>query len=177
LPGDYQVVLNVNGKSYSQPLTVKLDPRLRLSAEALTEQLELSRKLYELRKSLEPIGKNFVALATALTKAKESAGQNPAKEKIEAFAKKLEPFTPPNSRPGASPAFHMLESAERLFDMLQEVDAAPTVATKGAVAEILRTAPTAIEKWTTIVSQDLPVLNQQLVEAGLGKIELSAAEE
>ncbi len=32
LPGDYSLVLTVNGQSYTQPLTVKMDPRVKASS-------------------------------------------------------------------------------------------------------------------------------------------------
>jgi hypothetical protein len=176
LPGDYQVVLTANGKSYSQPLTVKMDPRVHATAQALNEQFDLSRKLYELRPTLVPIGEAFVALATEVSKAKGRAANNPAKEHLDAFAKKLEEFGPPNARPGAAPAFHLSDSVERLFGIIEGVDAAPTSAVKTGVAEILRTAPAVTEKWRALVSQDLPALNEDLERAGLGKIELASSE-
>jgi photosystem II stability/assembly factor-like uncharacterized protein len=176
LPGNYQVVLTANGKSYSQALTVKMDPRVRATAQALNEQFDLSRKLYELRPTLEPIGKAFEDLATVVTQAKGRAANTPAKELLDAFAKKLEEFAPPNARPGAPLSFHLLESVERLFGILDGVDAAPTTAVTTAVAEVLRIAPSVTEKWRALVSQDLPALNQELERAGLGKIELASPE-
>ncbi len=176
MPGDYSVVLTANGQSYSQRLTVKMDPRVKATTGELAEQFALSRMLSELRQTLEPIGKSFDSVANALTKAKEGADQNPAKEKLDAFAKKMEEFAPPNPRPGAPLTFHLLDSTQRLFGMLQEVDAPPTPAVKAAVAEIIRTAPSLTAKWSTIMSQDFPALNQQLESAGLPKIEPAPSE-
>jgi photosystem II stability/assembly factor-like uncharacterized protein len=42
LPGRYSVSLNVNGADDSQPLVIKLDPRVSVSQQALREQLDLS---------------------------------------------------------------------------------------------------------------------------------------
>src|SRR5262249_4408605 len=44
LPGEYVVRLTVGGKSYEQPLTVKMDPRVRTPAEGLARQFELSQQ-------------------------------------------------------------------------------------------------------------------------------------
>ena len=38
LPGDYSVVLKVNGKTYPQKLTVKMDPRVKTGADGLKQQ-------------------------------------------------------------------------------------------------------------------------------------------
>ena len=109
-----------------------------------------------------------------MTKTKGRAANNPAKEQLDAFWKKLEELAPPNARPGAPLSFHLLDSLERLFGILQGADAAPTSAVKTAVADVLRTAPSIMEKWRAIVSRELPQLNQELEKAGLAKIELSA---
>jgi photosystem II stability/assembly factor-like uncharacterized protein len=46
-PGQYTVKLTVNGQSYTQPLTVKMDPRVKTPALGLTEQFTLSKQLYD----------------------------------------------------------------------------------------------------------------------------------
>ena len=45
LPGKYVVKLTVNGKTYSQPLFIKLDPRVKTPNAALKKQLELALKI------------------------------------------------------------------------------------------------------------------------------------
>ena len=45
LPGTYTVRLTVDGKTLTRPLTVKLDPRVRMSPADLASQLALSRRL------------------------------------------------------------------------------------------------------------------------------------
>ncbi|HJZ83968.1 MAG TPA: glycoside hydrolase [Polyangia bacterium] len=47
LPGSYVVKLSVAGQSYSQPLTVKMDPRIKTPAAGLRQQFELSQRLAE----------------------------------------------------------------------------------------------------------------------------------
>jgi photosystem II stability/assembly factor-like uncharacterized protein len=46
-PGQYSVKLTVNGKSYTQPITVKMDPRVRLSALEIAQIGSWSKQLYE----------------------------------------------------------------------------------------------------------------------------------
>ncbi|HEX9121378.1 MAG TPA: hypothetical protein VF840_12640 [Terriglobales bacterium] len=45
LPGKYEVRMTVDSKSYSQPLMVKLDPRLKVSAADLQKQFELEMEI------------------------------------------------------------------------------------------------------------------------------------
>src|SRR5437588_539466 len=70
-PGDYTVALTVSGKSYTQPLMVKMDPRVKMSATELQEQFDLSQQLCQIRATLEPIGKIFDSLVEQLIKLKE----------------------------------------------------------------------------------------------------------
>ena len=46
-PGAYTVRLNVGGKSYSQPLALHLDPRVKTPAVALTTLTSLTREMYD----------------------------------------------------------------------------------------------------------------------------------
>ncbi|MBA3656908.1 MAG: glycoside hydrolase, partial [Gemmatimonadaceae bacterium] len=54
LPGEYTVRLTVNGRTYSQPLTLKMDPRATISPAGLTKQFELSYKMAEITWKLAP---------------------------------------------------------------------------------------------------------------------------
>jgi photosystem II stability/assembly factor-like uncharacterized protein len=45
VPGEYVVKLTANGKSSTQPLTIKLDPRVKVLQDALTRQFSLASKL------------------------------------------------------------------------------------------------------------------------------------
>ncbi len=47
LPGKYTVSLKIDGKNYTQPLIVKLDPRVHVSELALKKQLALQLKIYD----------------------------------------------------------------------------------------------------------------------------------
>ena len=48
LPGEYTVKISVDGKSITQPLTVKMDPRAKASPAALARQLDLAMKVVAL---------------------------------------------------------------------------------------------------------------------------------
>jgi len=45
LPGSYQVRITIDGKSYSRELTVRLDPRLKVSGAELRKQFELEMQI------------------------------------------------------------------------------------------------------------------------------------
>ncbi len=56
MPGTYTVRLTVDGKPFTQPLTVTMDPRVKTSREGLAQQLALSLKVYGWMKELQTVG-------------------------------------------------------------------------------------------------------------------------
>ena len=140
-----------------------------MSAGDLAQQFELSKRIYDLRAKLEPIGKDFDALVENATKSKET---DAAKEAVDGFMKKLEELAPPNRRPGTPPTFDALTKARALFAMLQNADVTPRPAVRNAVAQVEKSAPAAMAKWQSVITQDLPALNQQLQSTGLPPLDL-----
>ena len=47
LPGTYSVRLTVNGKTYTRPITVKMDPRVKTPALGLRAMFSTSMRLYD----------------------------------------------------------------------------------------------------------------------------------
>jgi photosystem II stability/assembly factor-like uncharacterized protein len=173
MPGDYSVVLTVNGKNYTHPLSVKIDPRVKASTADLAQQFELSKELYEIRPTLEAVNNGLNRLSTEIGKAKERAGQNPVTAQLDALNKKLQEIAgPPSRQASAALSLNLLEKLGTLFGNIQEVDAAPTPAVRVAVADLQREAQSIIQRWRAIESQDLPALNRQLEAASFGKIEI-----
>jgi photosystem II stability/assembly factor-like uncharacterized protein len=170
-PGDYTVTLTVNGKTFSQPMTVAMDPRVKASVADLQEQFDLSWKLYQLRLKLAPIGRKFDEIAEQLTKLKAKAAERPdVTQELEAFGQTLMKFGPPRPRQGAPPSLFVLESTTRLFNEIENADAAPTAAVKAAVADLDAKVGPAMDAWRKLLESDLPALNQQLKQAGFPEI-------
>jgi hypothetical protein len=175
-PGDYTVTLTVNGKTFSQPLSIVMDPRVKTSAADLQKQFDLSWKLYQLRLKLAPIGKKFDEIVEQLTKLKAKAAERPdTTQKLEAFAQALMNFGPPHPRPGAPPSLFVLESTTRLFNDIQGADAAPTPAVKIAVTDLETKVGPMMDAWHKLIESDLPVLNQQLKQAGFPEIKTESS--
>ena len=170
-PGNYTVVLTVDTKSFTQPLTVQMDPRVKTSAAELQEQFALSWQLYQLRLTLAPIGKKFDEINEQLTKLKARAAERPdATENLEAFVQTLAQFGPPHPRPGAPPSLFVFETTVRLFNEIQGADAGPSAAVKDAVADVEKKVGPLMQAWRKLLDSDLPALNQQLKQAGFPEI-------
>ena len=107
---------------------------------------------------------------TEVEKAKERAGEQPGKEKIDAFHQKLEVFgDPAPSRPGQPLHFDVLSKVEQLFGDLQESDAGSTPQVEMAAVALQRDAKSAIERWHAI-PDDVAALNTELQAAGIEKL-------
>src|SRR5262249_36161069 len=61
-----------------------------------------------------------------------------------------------------------------LFNVFQEADVAPTTQATAGVGELEKQLPPLLERWQAIQSQDIPVLNTQLKNAGLPEVKVSA---
>jgi len=170
-PGDYTVTLTVDGKTFSQPMTVAMDPRVKTLAAQLQEQFDLSWQLYQLRLKLAPIGNKFEEIAEQLTKLRaQAAERTDITQKLEAFAQTLTKFGPPHPRPGAPPSLFVLESTTHLFNEIESADAAPTAAVKAAVADLQTKVEPTMDAWRKLLESDLPALNQQLKQSGVPEI-------
>jgi photosystem II stability/assembly factor-like uncharacterized protein len=175
IPGDYTVALTIDGKTFTQPLTVAMDPRVKASAADLQEQFDLSWQLYQLRLKLAPIGETFDDIADQLTKLKARAAERPdVSQKLETFTQMLIKFGPPHPRQGAPPSLFVLESTTQLFKEIEVADAATTAATKAAIADLETKVGPMMEAWQKLLESDLPALNQQLKHAEFPQIKIAA---
>jgi hypothetical protein len=173
VPGEYTVVLTAGGKSYTQSLTVKMDPRVKMSQAELEQQLTLSQQLRDVRADLEPIGKIFDSLVEQMTKLRDQSLPKNVEEKLNALNTKLKELGPPNPRPGETPSVHALDSARDLFQELQGVDAAPTDRVKAAVNDVRAQATELTKRWKEIVAQEVPALDRELQAARLARLNLA----
>ena len=172
VPGEYTVILTAGGKSYTQLLAVKMDPRVKMSQAELEQQLTLSQQLCDVRAGLEPIGKIFDSLVEQLTKLREQSLPKNIEEKLNALNSKLKKLGPPNARPDATPSLHALDSAKDLFQQIQGADAAPTDRVNTAVNDVRAQATGLTERWKEIVAQEVPALDRELQAAGLPRLSL-----
>jgi hypothetical protein len=176
MPGKYIVVLTVGEKSYEQPLTVMMDPRVKTSNADLLQQFKLSKQLYDEWLKLDSISVSLRRVGQQITELQSKAPAGDLKLHITALAEKLQSFSTPSAPGGAAPGAGQrltLASASgrvrTLFNLIQNVDVAPTSQVVAALPEVLRDARAVQENWQ-VVSQDITTLNRELRTAGLPEI-------
>jgi photosystem II stability/assembly factor-like uncharacterized protein len=185
LPGEYTVKLTVNGRSYVQPLVVKMDPRVKTPPEGLAQQFAIATACYEGNRKAQASLEQIRSLRTQLRTLREKAGdeKTPLSEALAAMAEKLaalEGASPQGRRGGfgrggggGDMSFGRLSG--QLLALLQVVegaDATPTTQVVAASEELQKSLAALFEKWERVKTQDLKDLNERLREAKLQEIRL-----
>jgi hypothetical protein len=176
VPGVYQVRLTVDGKTWTQPLKVAMDPRSTATPEELEKQFELGRTIFvdamRCRQSLAEIQ----AVQKQLGDLKLDAGHGDLKTAVNQVQEEIKRITDgeetagsmglTQSSSGLSAALRVVESSDR---------AIPAQAT--AVYEPADQAMKArIAQWTALKSGHLVQLNDQLKQGNLKPIAIAEIE-
>jgi photosystem II stability/assembly factor-like uncharacterized protein len=178
LPGQYTVRLTVNGKSYTAPLTVKMDPRVKTPREGLAAMFQMQAKLASIMThSTEDVSEARSAHEQLQKLAGQASGA--VAGAISAFDKKVGAllgggggfFAPSSSQPTLSRANG---EASTLYSEIGRADAAPTPAQGSATAETEKTFAAVSAQWKQMKATELPALNKQLHDAGLAEIKLES---
>ncbi len=184
-PGQYTVRLTVDGKSYTQPLVVRMDPRVKSPAAGLQQQFTLSLGLYDgLRNALAGT-EQADSLRSQINdrKTKANAALNAM---LDSLDKKLIALAGANGGSGGrggprggggnAPATFrsMTDELQPLIGNLQSADEIPTSQQVAAATERIRTIGELQNRWSAIVKTDLPTLNARLKAAGLNVLTVPA---
>jgi photosystem II stability/assembly factor-like uncharacterized protein len=180
LPGSYTVRLVVAGHSYSEPLEVRMDPRVKTSPEGLAQQYRLASRIAEamdrddqtvrevraLKKQTETLrrrarrgGPAQLALRRALAAFEENLGALLG----ETGGATAEILAGPHETSLArlEPAFFWL------YEAVESADAPPTAAEQSAFTELTRTLEEGLAEWQKLKTVEVPALDRRLREADL----------
>jgi photosystem II stability/assembly factor-like uncharacterized protein len=180
LPGIYTVRLNVDGRISTQPLAVKMDPRINTSIADLRKQFEMESG------SVEGMNESFESLAqvqSVRAQLKERAakvGKGLLADAIAAVDKQaaeLEGAAQSNFfglAPGAKQPENFSTLNQHFGTILAVADSADAAPTTQATA-VFKELENALEKlnarWTKIRQQDIASLNAELKKAGLAPVD------
>jgi len=173
-PGTYSVILKVDGKTYTEPLTVKMDPRVKTPEAELQKQFALSKALYDARLKLEPISQELNGISAQLDEAKKHGPKQALAAEIDTLNAKLSELAGvSNRRSGGQLSLGVINKLATVFDRLQEVDAGPTPNVEAATREVLNDSKEVLARWKTIEETDLPAIRQQFRQNGLPDLKLT----
>jgi hypothetical protein len=171
-PGSYAVKLTVNGKTYTQTLNVRMDPRVVTPAAGLARQSALSMQVYEgIRKSHEAL----TTIRRWKEQIKKTYATGDTAAALTAFEKTLSELDGSGNRPapGATPppGFTSVNSVcLSLLGILQEADMTPTAQAEAAANKTQADLALLSARWEALRKSDLPALNQKLQAAGLPQL-------
>jgi hypothetical protein len=176
LPGQYAVRLTVNGQTFTAPLTVKMDPRVKTPREGLAEMFQLQSRLASM---MTHSTEDVTQARSAHEQLQKLAGQasGPLADAISTLHKKVSAllgggggfFAPASPNPTLSRANG---EAATLYAEIGRADSTPTPAQTSAVAETEKTFAAVSTQWKQLKAVDLPALNKQLHDANLPEIQL-----
>jgi photosystem II stability/assembly factor-like uncharacterized protein len=190
LPGQYKVVLSVGGKSYTQTLEVKMDPRVKASADDLRRHFELDQKIaealhadYAALQQVRSLRTQLTALTSKIstTGSTEKHGGNLSPEAIKKIATELsakaaalegEEGARYLSTPEGRSLARLNGGLNALVSALDTADAAPTTQQVAIFGEFDKALEEQLSAWSQLKLKDIPDLNQQLKKAGLPLIDL-----
>jgi len=175
LPGRYVVKLTVDGKSQEQPLTLRMDPRIKTAAAELRAQFEMEtgavRGMNESFKSLAQVQ----SVREQLAELSSSAGNSPLGASVSAVQKKVAQlegsaennfFGVPASGKHPENFSTLNQHFGNLLAVADSADSAPTSQAQSAYHEEMEALQTLETQWTAIRDQDIAQLNAELVKAG-----------
>jgi hypothetical protein len=157
MPGDYTIRLTVDGRSYTQALTVKMDPRVHAPEAALQRQFDASMRAYH----------EAMAASAALGQARDLEKQIAARKssaKLASYRKQLEELSGPEVTSPYALFFHhgpptlgtIGLSLQMLMRRMQAADRAPTAADMEALGQISSEYRSLMARWEKLKGQPVP---------------------
>jgi hypothetical protein len=196
LPGRYQVKLTAGGQTLTQPLTVKMDPRVQTPAEGLALQLKLAGGIAEAMRqdaaALRAVKSLRASLEKVLAAAREKKAGKDVLDQIAAVdaraaalaeggegamgAPPAGPPAGPRRRAAATTDLSALnEDLAGLLLLVDNADEAPTTQAQAAGVELEGRLAALLGRWRELSREDLAKLNARLKQAGLPPVEVAAA--
>ncbi|MGH8042833.1 MAG: WD40/YVTN/BNR-like repeat-containing protein [Rudaea sp.] len=179
-PGDYRVVLGVDGLKHEQSLRVLADPRIDLPASAYAEQFALAQKIELQNARIATATKDAEALAHALDTT--SASGQLAREistlrarvlGLSGIRKTANPYNAWAYPPRDTRNFRFLATALGKLDAAVDgADAAPSVDARNGFNVLVPMIDASLKIWDEFKSRDLAALNAKLKAAGKAKIKI-----
>jgi len=177
LPGQYNVILSLpGGERYTQSLTIRMDPRVKASADDLRQQFELDRKiadaLHRDHQAVQQV-RSLRAQLKSLTDRKPSAEIATKIAELETKAAALEGEDGPRylSSPEGRSLVRLNGGLGTLLSALDSADVAPTTQQSAMVAELEKALQEQLDAWVQIKAKDISSLNDQLKNAGLPMVD------
>ncbi|HYL13700.1 MAG TPA: glycoside hydrolase [Terriglobales bacterium] len=177
LPGNYNVKLTAGGKSYTQPLTIKMDPRVKTPPDGLRQKFETELRITEAMHQ-DYTALQEVRLLRAQLKQLQDKAKKPLSDSIAAFDKKAAEL---EGASGGYGAVFLKDAAgrslarlngglNRLLGAVDSADAAPTTQQIAMLNQVQAALEQQLAAWKEMKERDVAALNSRLRRAQLKEI-------
>ncbi|HVF43188.1 MAG TPA: hypothetical protein VM936_09265 [Pyrinomonadaceae bacterium] len=174
-PGEYELVLTVDGETFRQPLTVTLDPRVRVGAEDLAAQLEVASALGEMMRTTFDAYNYVTTTRAALAGRIKALSNNPnAKDALEAASaldKELAQVADGDEPEGFG---FVNRDLSRYMSMVESADARPAESARLRVRDACEMLRVDLARWRNANASSIPALNTLLGKYGLAPIPVTS---
>jgi photosystem II stability/assembly factor-like uncharacterized protein len=172
LPGEYTVKLTAGGKSYTQPLTLKMDPRVTTPPEGIAKMFEISLRSYEGIASARAAQAEIRQLRERLKTAKERAGPGAVADAIAALEQKIAAIegAPGGFGPrggGGTGLARLAGDLLSVMNLVEGADATPTSQAVAASEQLQKTLGELLSRWSEIRNNEVKSVNEKLRQANL----------
>ena len=171
LPGHYTVKLTADGKSYTQPLTVRMDPRITTPLGELAQQFAMQAGCVQGMNESYAALQQVQALRAQLKERAAKAAQGKLAGPIAALDKQAAELEGEvtDSFAGLPPSGKQPENLTSLnqhfgglLNVADSADAAPTTQAAALFAELQDARKSLLARWETLKTSGLAGLNEQL---------------
>jgi len=148
-PGRYLVRLRVDGTSYTQPLTLRLDPRVKTPAVGLRRLATLTREMYDAAARARGAYREARALVDSLSGTMRAQLESLApapRPQPRGFARPVGPTPTPTLERASNAALAAAMA-------MQDADVAPTAAQVAACARARAQVNQVLARWTRLKAQ------------------------
>jgi hypothetical protein len=178
MPGNYSVKLTVDGKSYTQPLVVRMDPRIKTSERDLRKQFEMEagivaamnetfealQQVRSLRPQITARAKVKGALADSLAALDKHAAQLEGASQGAFFG------VPPSGKQPENLS-SLNQHFGQLLTVVDSADIAPTTQASALYLEFGDSLKTVLAEWKKVQDSELHAVNVQLKKAHMEELD------
>jgi len=179
LPGTYTARLTADGKRYTAPFTVKMDPRVKTSAAGLEKKFQLETRLAALLTQTSQAVLQAGSIRDPLEKLSQQAS-GPVRNSVQGFQTKLIAVLGSPAGFAAPPTDEITLTRVNgqvavLYGQIGQADAEPTASQSAASAATEHDASDVMQRWDGLRTTDLPELNRALGGANLPEVKIDSA--
>jgi photosystem II stability/assembly factor-like uncharacterized protein len=176
VPGEYSLVLEVNGKTYRQSLSVTLDPRVQTSQADLVRQFEVESNVSAQMTATYDGDTQARALRAAIADRQKSVGTDPAKKDVADALKTLDDQVADagDGKPDELGLGPLNRELARLAFMIESGDARPAALLEASVEQYCQELGKRLPQWRDLNQQKIAPVNTLLQKQNLAPLPVAA---